>query len=129
MYQTSAPSPVFDEMKSLWEELQNAFNKDVSINPKNVKRLCELRLLRVKELVGNLQERNEVVKQKTRELIAKLEGPGLANAPDLADRIYAELDRYEIAASHWVTRESCVWHESEAYAIACGILILANEIH
>jgi hypothetical protein len=93
-----------------------------------LKRLCNLREDRLKELVNTHQQRTEVMKEQTRKITAHLIGLNLNGKPDIKERLLEEQDKYDIAASHWVSSETCLWGESEAASIAAGILILANEI-
>lgn len=124
-------SAITEEIVKLESELHQCFSTDSPINPKNVKRLCELRVERAKELVGTHEQRSEMMKAKTRELTAKLPRftpEKMKLHMSALDRLYEEQDRYDKAAVHWVISESCTWEISEAYLIAAGILIIADEI-
>lgn len=131
MTNTVLPSAIHSEIESIRAELHSCLDTDTPIDPKKVKRLCELCELRLAELAGTHASRLETMKEKTRECTRKM--PGLSSEtmklnPAAMDKIFAEQDRCDTAATHWVIAESCPWEESQAASICAGILILAHEI-
>lgn len=118
-------SAITEEIVAIETELHNCLDTDAPIDSKKLKKLYDLRLERLKELVGTHAERMAVMKDKTREMTAKLIGLELSAKPDLKDQFLAEQDKFDAAAVHWVNYEKCLWGESEAASIAAGILILA----
>lgn len=107
------------------------------IGTRIVARLSELRLARAKELAAKHQEilsdrreRAKIMKIKIRQITDATIGKHLDLKPDLAERIFVEMEKYYVAANVWVYDESfSPWETSEASHIAATILIFINEIH
>lgn len=116
------------EIMAIEKELFDCFDKDLPIDPRKVKRQQELVRSRLTELVATHSQRMEIMQAETRKLTAQLVGLDLDLKPDIKEKLYSELDKYDKAASRWVASETCLWIESEASSIAAGIMILANEV-
>ncbi len=124
---TMWPSVVQTEIESLEKELHECLDKDLPIDTVKLKRLFDLREMRFTELIQTHEQRIEIMKHKTRELTTKLMGLNLQAKPDLREKLLDEQDRYNSAASEWVSSGCCPWEESEAFSLAAGILVLACE--
>jgi len=126
---------ITDEIQLLETELHACLDNDDPIDTLKLKRLCSLRVERMKELVEQhavlLTDRNNrtaIMQEKTRDWVCKLALIKLDAKPDIRERLLVEQDKYDVAAIYWVENESTEWHESEAYFIAAGILVLAGEV-
>lgn len=126
MKNTLLPSVVNEEMNTIELEIKSCLDKDELIDPKKLKRLCELRNQRIDELVSTHDQRLEIMKTKTRELTEKLCGLSLDGKPDIKEQLLAGQDQYDIAAIHWVNYENSQWGESGAPAIAASLLMLVQ---
>lgn len=120
---------ITDEIATIEKELHGCFETDSPIDPKKIKRLHELKFERLKELVQTHEQRLTVMQGHTRTLTKHLTGLESQGRPDVIEQIHCEMDKYDVAAVHWVNAESFLWEESQAFSIAAGILILSNEIH
>lgn len=119
------------EMDVIQAEINACFDTNSSIDPVKIKRLQELRLLRLTDLVSTHDRRVQMMKTKALELISKMPhftSEQLKLNAGACERLQIEQERFDVAAKHWAISEECLWEESEAYSIAAGILILANEI-
>jgi hypothetical protein len=124
-------SDITEEILAIELEINACFDNDLVIDPKKVKRLCELRVLRLKELVQTHDQRYDIMKAKTRELTAKyprITSDQLKLHSSILDRIHEEQGKYDKAAIDWVIRQKSPWEDSEAFSIGAAILILFNEI-
>lgn len=122
-------SAISEEIVSIETYVNDCLDHDTLIDPKKIKRLYDLRRLRLEELVSTHAQRLEIMKTKIRELTGKMVGIDVKGKPDVIDRIHMEMESYDKAAVHWVLAEPCLWEESQAYSIAAGVLVLLNEIH
>lgn len=122
-------SIITDEITAIETYVRNCFDQDFPIDPVKVKRLGDLRIERLNELVQTKEQRDALMKHHTRTLTSKLIGLKSNGRPDVLEKIHEEMDKYDKAAVFWATHEAGLWEESEASSIAAGILILANEIH
>lgn len=124
-------SAISEEIDSIKAYVNTCLDTDAPLDTKKIKRLADLKRLRLEELVSTHTQRFEVMKTKTRELTSHLTftPEQMSIASGTMDLLYAEIDKYDAAAIQWVNNPSLIiWEDSEAYAIAAGILILANEI-
>lgn len=120
-------SAITEEIVAIETELHTCLDTDAPIDTKKLKKLYDLRVERLQELVGTHGKRLAIMKEKTREMTAHLISLELSAKPDLKDQLLSEQDKYDEAAVHWVNYEKCLWDESEAASIAAGILILAAQ--
>lgn len=129
---TSYPTAISREIEAIEIGIKSCFDNDAPIDPKQVKRLCDLRVERLQELAAKQREvvagrnkREEIMKTKTRELTAKVAQINFRAKPDIEELVCAEMARYDSAAILWLDGVA-LWEESDACSIAAGILILAT---
>lgn len=127
MTETLWPTVIEKEIKDIETEIRLCFDMNTPIDTVKLKRLSQLRIDRLKELVNTHDQRLEWMKAQTRHMTAKLSGLKLDAKPDIKEKLLEEQERYDKAATHWVISENCLWGESEAASIAAGILILAAQ--
>lgn len=119
-------SAITNEIAEIESQVNDWFSADLPIDSKKIKRLAELRVERLKELVTTHEQRSFIMKQKTHAMTAKISTLNLDAKPDVKEKLIEEQEKYDKAVVHWVNSESCLWEKSEAFSIAAGILILAN---
>lgn len=125
-------SVINEEIVTIEKYVFTCLDQDAPIDSIKIKRLSELRRLRLEELVSTHQQRMEIMKTKTRELTAKISftPEEMQLHAGSMDKLHTEFDLYNSAATQWVINGSLpLWEESEAASIAIGILILAGEIY
>lgn len=121
-------SAVTQEIDAIESEIRSCFETNAPIDPVKIKRLQELRLQRVSELVSTHEQRLLVMQGHTRTLTSKLTGLKSKGRPDVLEKIQEEMQKYDQAASRWVISEQSIWEDSEAANIGARILILRGEI-
>ncbi len=122
-------SAITDEIQTIETHVNHCFDSNAPIDPHLIKRLQELRVERLKELVQTHEQRSAVMRGHANALTDKLVGLRSNGRPDVFEKITEGMQKFDEASIHWVISEMCPWEESDAYSIAAGILILIGEVN
>lgn len=126
------------EIAEIESYLQKQMDADASLDSRKLKRLCDLKVERMKELVvqhktliTDRENRFREMRQHTDRYVSmtkNLTAEQLKlNAPAI-EAIFLEADNYDLAATRWAEQESCPWSESNACSIMAAIMVMINEI-